>query len=406
MPEDFRMSLLEHLGELRKRLLRCVIAVFVLGGVSLLFARPIFFALMRPVLAALPEAGRSLVYTSGIEELNVLMKVGLYAGIFLTTPVILWQIWGFVSPGLLPNERRFAGPFVFLGTFAFLTGALFCYFVLLPSMFQFLLESGDVAPLRQRVAVARVAESEAVRYLRIGDPERAGELARKASQALESSGDGQVEARGDAAVGRPSELTFRMEALGRLIDAARTGFGPTTQPLLRNVMQTRLEAIEAVQQDQVGKAAGLTEKAANLWLGVAGAQSEELGALWKLERQISRGQDRYDAAAWTRPMLTMSEQLTLVLMLELALGVIFELPLVMALLGMLGVVNAKWLMKYQRHAFLLCLAAAAVITPTGDVINLSIMAGPMFICYELGVLAVWVVERRRKKDDPSLMPTV
>jgi sec-independent protein translocase protein TatC len=70
------------------------------------------------------------------------------------------------------------------------------------------------------------------------------------------------------------------------------------------------------------------------------------------------------------------------------------------------VVNAKWLMKYQRHAFLLCLAAAAVITPTGDVINLSIMAGPMFICYELGVLAVWVVERRRKKDDPSLMPTV
>jgi sec-independent protein translocase protein TatC len=47
-----------------------------------------------------------------------------------------------------------------------------------------------------------------------------------------------------------------------------------------------------------------------------------------------------------------------------------------------------------------------VITPTGDVINLSIMAGPMFICYELGVLAVWVVERRRKKDDPSLMPTV
>jgi sec-independent protein translocase protein TatC len=400
------MSLLEHLGELRKRLLRCVIAVFVLGAVALLFARPIFFALMRPVLAALPEAGRSLVYTSGIEELNVLMKVGLYAGIFLTTPVILWQIWGFISPGLLPNERRFAGPFVFLGTLAFLTGALFCYFALLPSMFQFLLESGDVAPLRERVAIARVAEAEAVRYLRIGEPERAGDLAQRASRSLGTTGEGQVEASSDTAVARPSELTARMDALGRLIDASREGFGPSTQPLLRNVMQTRLEAIEAVQHAQTAQAAVLTEKAADQWLGVAGAQSEALGSVWKLERQISRGQDRYDAAAWTRPMLTMSEQLTLVLMLELALGVIFELPLVMALLGMLGVVNAKWLMKYQRHAFLLCLAAAAVITPTGDVVNLSIMAGPMFICYELGVLAVWMVERRRKKDDPSLMPTV
>ena len=65
---------------------------------------------MKPVLAALPPGSKSLVYTSGIEEINVLMKVGLYCGIFLTTPVILWQLWGFVSPGLYPQERRYASP--------------------------------------------------------------------------------------------------------------------------------------------------------------------------------------------------------------------------------------------------------------------------------------------------------
>jgi sec-independent protein translocase protein TatC len=403
---EMRMPLLEHLGELRKRLFRCVIVILILGAASLVLARPIFFVLMRPVLDALPETGRSLIYTSGIEELNVLMKVGLYAGIFLATPVLLWEIWGFVSPGLLPTERRFAGPFVFLGTVAFLTGALFCYFVLLPTMFQFLLETGDTAPLRDRIALAKEAEAESLRYLRIGELERAGGLAEQASDELGSSGEGQIQIADGAGVGRQTELVARMDALGRMIDAIGVGVGQGAQPLLRGVMQKRLEAFDALHKGDLAKATALVDDAANKWALAGGAQSRELLSVWNLERQLARGQDVYARAAWTRPMLTMSEQLTLVLMLELALGVIFELPLVMALLGMLGILNSKLLMRYQRHAFLLCLAAAAIITPTGDAINLSIMAGPMFLCYELGVLAVWIVERRRKDADAGLTPAV
>ena len=79
---ELRMSLAEHLTELRKRLMRVTGAVLVLGVVSLMYARPLFAVLMRPVLEALPEAQRSLIYTSGIEEINVLMKIGLYAGVF------------------------------------------------------------------------------------------------------------------------------------------------------------------------------------------------------------------------------------------------------------------------------------------------------------------------------------
>ena len=94
----------------------------------------------------------------------------------------------------------------------------------------------------------------------------------------------------------------------------------------------------------------------------------------------------------------MSEQLTLVLVLELAFGVIFEMPLVMALLALVGLVKSSFLFKYQRHAFVVCLIVAAVITPTGDAVNLSLMAGPMLACYELGVLLVWILEKRRKKN--------
>ena len=101
-------------------------------------------------------------------------------------------------------------------------------------------------------------------------------------------------------------------------------------------------------------------------------------------------------------MLTMREQLSLVLLLEIAFGIIFELPLIMALLSWLGLVKASFLAKYQRHAILLCVILAAVITPTGDAVNLSLMAVPMIVCYELGVLAAWLIEKKRGDRKPQL----
>jgi sec-independent protein translocase protein TatC len=102
----------------------------------------------------------------------------------------------------------------------------------------------------------------------------------------------------------------------------------------------------------------------------------------------------------------MSEQLSLVLILILALGIIFEMPLVMALLGLVGLVKSSWLFKYQRHALVVCLILAAVITPTGDAVNLALLGGPMMLCYEVGVIAVWFIERRRNKlaDSTDLAP--
>ncbi|HZH04121.1 MAG TPA: twin-arginine translocase subunit TatC, partial [Myxococcaceae bacterium] len=170
------MSLAEHLTELRQRLLKTTLATLVLGGASLYFARPIFGLLMRPVLDALRPGERALIYTSGIEEINVLMKVGLYCGVFLSMPVLLWQLWGFISPGLYPSERRYASPFVFFGSVAFILGGLFCYFAVLPSMFRFLLQSPETAAVEDRLNQARLRAQEAERLLSFGEFDRAAEV--------------------------------------------------------------------------------------------------------------------------------------------------------------------------------------------------------------------------------------
>jgi sec-independent protein translocase protein TatC len=400
-PEEFKMSLFEHLAELRTRLSRVVIAVLVLGTMSLTFAREIYGFLMRPVLIALPAQSAQLVYTSAIEELNVLMKIGLYAGVFLATPMLLWQIWGFVSPGLYDTEKKMAGPFIVFGTLAFVAGAAFCYFVLLPQMFQFLLQREDVAVITQRIDTGRLREQDAIRYLSLGDLDHAGALARTAVGDLQATGDGKTT---DDGMGlsllnkRSVDVTARLEGLGRLVDATRAGFGDSARPVLTQVMAKRLEAIAAFGQGDFDKASTLADEGAALLAGVSAPHASDFAELWKLERTLSVGVATVESMNWTKPMLSMSEQLSLVLVLELAFGLIFELPLVMMVLGMVGLVSSEFLFKYQRHALVVCLIAAALITPTGDAVNLALMAGPMLLCYELGVVLVWLVEKRRKRQ--------
>ena len=403
--DEFRMSLMEHLGELRKRLLRVTIAVLVLGTASLIFAREVYGILMRPVLLALPPDASSLVYTSAIEEINVLMKIGLYAGIFLSTPVLLWQIWGFVAPGLYVNERKLAAPFIIFGTLAFLAGAVFCYLVLLPQMFTFLLQKEDATAITQRLLSAKLHEQDAVRYLRLGDFERAGAWARAASGDLKAPGEGQTELGSFGLTLVPKvgvDVQARLEGLGRLIDALSASQGPSVSPTLIIVTDKRGEAVKACAEHDYPKAIALMDEGAEVLMGVVPAHSGEVAALWELEKLAGTAQARGESLNWTRPMLSMSEQLTLVLVLELAFGVIFELPLVMMVLGLVGLVSSKFLFKYQRHAFILCLIVAAVITPTGDAVNLALMAGPMLLCYELGVVLVWLVEKRRAKQANAL----
>jgi sec-independent protein translocase protein TatC len=98
-----------------------------------------------------------------------------------------------------------------------------------------------------------------------------------------------------------------------------------------------------------------------------------------------------------KPMLMMDDQLGLVMTLVLAFGIIFELPLVLTFLAIMGIVDHKFLNKYRRHAVVVNVIIAAFITPTGDPFNLALMAMPMMLCYELGVLGAFVFGKGRKE---------
>jgi sec-independent protein translocase protein TatC len=412
---EARMTLLEHLGELRTRLWKCVLAVAVLGGFALWFARDLFGILMRPVLAALPEDSRSLIYTSGLEEINVLMKVGLYAGVFLAAPVILYQLWQFVAPGLYVNERKMVLPFVTLGTLFFVGGGVFCYFAVLPTMFKFLLTEADEHEVRDRAVLARAHGADAARLLALGSKDQALPLLEQSRALLASKGDGQVDEPDDSLFHPPSveEVKTRDGLLGQHLDqslalaaradAARAAYleAVTARDAAQVLLARRDAPAAAKQLDTSAEALGKVYEAAQ-GQGYAVA----FATLWRLDRHLGVAVKREAALEWTRPMLTMREQLSLVLLLEVAFGIIFELPLIMSLLSFLGIVKPSTLAKYQRHAILGCVVAAAIITPSGDAVNLALMAGPMIVCYELGVLAAWLIGRNKEKAQKRALTVV
>jgi sec-independent protein translocase protein TatC len=137
-----KMSFLDHLEELRRRLVYSMIAVAVAFGVCWKYSDVIFQKLQQPVQRYLP-AGDTLAYTRLTAPFFLYMKVAFFAGIFLASPFILYQVWMFISPGLYRKERRYALPFIFFATGFFLCGGWFGYTYILPTTCQFFVETGQ-----------------------------------------------------------------------------------------------------------------------------------------------------------------------------------------------------------------------------------------------------------------------
>ncbi len=239
--DDKRMAFLDHLGELRKRILWSLAAI--LGGlaVTLNFTDRLMKLVRRPFDAAVP--GQKLVFLAPTEAFWVYMKVALIAGCVLAMPVVLYQIWAFIAPGLHTHERRFALPFVIIGSLFFLLGATFAQLVVIPFAMRFL-------------------------------------------------------------------VTFP---------------GP-------------------------------------------------------------------DLA----PMISINSYVDFVLKFTLAFGAIFELPVAITLAARMGIVTPQFLAKNRKYAILINFILAAILTPTPDVFNQTLMAGPMILLYELGIISARIFGGRPK----------
>jgi sec-independent protein translocase protein TatC len=130
-----KMSFLEHLDELRKRLIYIIYGLIAGCGIAYIFIQRLVDFIMKPmytILAKQPNGGSKLIFTAGPEPFMLWVKIGFIAGIFIASPWILWQVWKFIAPGLYTHEKKFAIPFVFLSTVCFLLGGIFAHVVAFP----------------------------------------------------------------------------------------------------------------------------------------------------------------------------------------------------------------------------------------------------------------------------------
>jgi sec-independent protein translocase protein TatC len=236
---DDKMPFMEHLGELRTRIVRSLLALLVGLGIALPFSQRIEDYLMRSIT----KLGYSLVFVSPTEAFWVQMKIAVIAGLFISAPGILWQIWAFVAPGLHHHEKRYTVPFVVIGSLLFIIGGAFSLLVVTPFAIQFLLS-----------------------YARPG----------------------------------------------------------------------------------------------------------------------------------LQPMITLENHVNFLLKFTLAFGIVFELPLAITLLARLGVVTPRLLAKNRKYAILGAFIAGAILTPTPDAFNQTLMAGPLILLYEIGIICARIFGRRPK----------
>jgi sec-independent protein translocase protein TatC len=146
--QEKKLSFTGHLEELRKRLAVCIVAVGIGFVVSLFYSKEIYVLLSRPLYLAfkyLKLKDSAIHFANPIEPFFTYLKLSLVTGFFIASPVVLYQLWKFVAPGLYPREKKYAAPFVLVSSIVFIGGAAFGYFVVFPWGFKFFLSFADPA---------------------------------------------------------------------------------------------------------------------------------------------------------------------------------------------------------------------------------------------------------------------
>ena len=138
MNNEGTMSFLNHIAELRKRLIYSIIAISVLFVPSYFFSQQLFDFLMTPVRENLAE-NSFMIFTSPAEGFMTYLKVSIFTSFVLAFPFVLYQLWSFISPALYKHEKKIVIPFILFGTLFFIIGASFCYYIAAPQCLRFLL---------------------------------------------------------------------------------------------------------------------------------------------------------------------------------------------------------------------------------------------------------------------------
>jgi len=148
------MSFLDHLDELRKRLIWAVASIGAGFAITFPFIDTIFDFIMRPMQQLLP-AGQKLIYTDPTEAFMLNIKIALIAGLMIAGPVVFSQVWLFIAPGLYAHEKKWAIPFILMSSVLFVVGAAFSHYVVFPLTWRFFVSfTNDILTFTPRVEPA------------------------------------------------------------------------------------------------------------------------------------------------------------------------------------------------------------------------------------------------------------
>src|SRR5713226_9351534 len=148
-----KMSFFDHLVDLRKRLINSAIAIAVGAMIGVSISQKVIGFISRPMQEALRKQhlDDKLIYTSPAGLINIIITFGIYIGVVLAAPVVLYQVWLFIAPGLYKHERKAVTTFIISSLFLFLAGISFGYFIMLPYMLNFLI--GFQGPFRPLISI-------------------------------------------------------------------------------------------------------------------------------------------------------------------------------------------------------------------------------------------------------------
>ncbi|MEO1292831.1 MAG: twin-arginine translocase subunit TatC [Pseudomonadota bacterium] len=338
--DESAAPLIEHLAELRDRLIRAVVALIVCIIVCFVFARELYEILSAPLCDELIERGEEceLIFTALHEKFFTDLKLSMYGGFFLAFPLIANQLWRFVAPGLYSDEQQAFLPFIIATPVLFFMGASLVYFFVMPMAFGFFLDYGSSKePPAQPPMVVEQAISSALSSAQPGETEvdRVLRAASEARLAIEGETNAQMRVVAEQAV---QEMA-------------------ASDATLSDIVVQVLQAGTAIRSG-LGETLAAAEQARTFFLG------------------------------------KVNEYLSLVMTFIFAFGLSFQLPVLLTLLGRAGIATSEGLASGRKYAVVGIAAAAAIMTPPDPFSQLG-LGIPIYLLYELSILLVRAVEKKR-----------
>ncbi len=433
---DGKMTFLEHLEELRRRLVFCALSVLAGMVICWFFREQIRAFLEAPLYEAwstvpgLPEP-EPLRFKSLLEPFVAYLKLSALSGVFLAAPVLMYNLWKFIAPGLYSKEKKMVLPFVFVSSLLFVGGSTMAYAVVFPIGFSFFLDFAaggevktyDVAieilpdeepakDVKKVVAPIRPVVSPPVLQKRVGGVD--ADVLDGGPLEVDAGVDG-----GAAAHAREMEIADTSRR------ATQDDAGPDPpgveediawwEMALNRLMSRSCGTLEA-RKGEIGTVIVTytwdLESCENLpELSTLTRGDEEIEVEWNemetpaegtvvfetLDTGVGLGMQEYELSvvilpedhSKLLPMLMVKDYLSFAIRLLLAFGIVFELPVLIVFLALAGIVNYKQLLKFSKWFIVLSVVISAMLTPP-DVITQILLATPLTILYFLSILVAYI----------------